>query len=191
MEVERKIAESHGYYRGLGDKVSDYYGGIGAFHQLNFFLDLARDVEEICPDAWLLQAANPVFEGTTLISRETKAKVVGVCHGHFSYVDILKAIGLSRKDVDVTVAGFNHNIWLAGFLHNGENAYPLLEQWIDEKAEEYWKSDEYLNGQPWAAEQMSPAAVDMYGLYGLYPIGDTVRSASPWWYHTDLRTKQK
>jgi len=191
MEVERKIAESHGYYRGLGDKVSDYYGGIGAFHQLNFFLDLARDVEEICPDAWLLQAANPVFEGTTLISRETKAKVVGVCHGHFSYVDVLKVIGLSRKDVDVTVAGFNHNIWLTSFLHNGENAYPLLEQWIDEKAEEYWKSDEYLNGQPWAAEQMSPAAVNMYRLYGLYPIGDTVRSASPWWYHTDLRTKQK
>ncbi len=191
LEAERRIAEKHGYYRGLGDKVSDYYGGLGAFHQLNFVLELARDVEEICPDAWMLQAGNPVFESTTLISRETKAKVVGVCHGHYSYVDVLKAIGLQRKEVEVTVAGFNHNIWLTRFLHNGENAYPILDRWIDEKAEEHWKSAEYLNGQPWAAEQMSPAAVDMYRLYGLYPIGDTVRSASPWWYHTDLRTKQK
>ena len=191
MEIERKIAEKYGYYRGLGDRVSDYYGGIGAFHQLKFFLDLARDVEEICPDAWLLQAANPVFEGTTLMSRETKAKVVGVCHGHFSYTDVVKTLDLRQEEIKVTIAGFNHNIWLVNFLHNGENAYPILDQWVEKKAEEYWKSDEYLNSPPWGAEQMSPAAVDMYRMFGLFPIGDTLRSASPWWYHTDLKTKQK
>jgi len=190
-EIERKIAEKYGYYRGLGDRVSDYYGGIGAFHQLKFFLELARDVEEICPDSWLIQAANPVFEGTTLMSRETKAKVVGVCHGHFSYTDVLKTLGLRQEDVKVRMAGFNHNIWLVNFLYNRENAYPILDQWIENKAEEYWKSDEYLNSPPWIAEQMSPAAVDMYRTFGLFPIGDTLRSASPWWYHTDLKTKQR
>ncbi len=191
MEIERKIAEKHGYYRGLGDRVSDYYGGIGAFHQLNFFLDLARDVEKICPNAWLLQAANPVFEGTTLISRETKAKVVGICHGHFSYTDIVKTLKLKKEDVEVTIAGFNHNIWLLNFLHKGENAYLLLDQWIEKEAEKYWESDEFLKSQPWSTEQMSPAAVDMYRMYGLFPVGDSVRSASPWWYHTDLKTKQR
>ena len=191
MEIERKIAENYGYYRGLGDRVNDYYGGIGAFHQLKFFLDLASDVEEICPDAWLIQAANPVFEGTTLMSRETKAKVVGVCHGHSGYIDVLKTLGLKQENVKVRMAGFNHNIWLVDFLNNGENAYPLLDQWIEKKAEEYWKSDEYLNSPPWVAEQMSPAAVDMYRMFGLFPIGDTLRSASPWWHHTDLKTKQR
>ncbi len=191
MEAERRIAEKHGYYRGLGDKVSDYYGGLGAFHQLNFVLGLARDVEEICPDAWFLQAGNPVFESTTLVSRETKVKAVGVCHGHISYVDMVDAIGLLRKEVEVTVAGVNHNIWLTRFLHNGENAYPLLDKWIKEKAEGYWKSTEKLIDKPWSGEQMSRAAVDMYRLYGLFPIGDTVRSASPWWYHTDLKTKKR
>jgi len=191
MEAERKIAEDYGYYRGLGDRVSDYYGGIGAFHQLEFFLDLANDVEEICPDAWLIQAANPVFEGATLMSRATKAKVVGVCHGHFGYTDVLRALGLGQEDVEVSMAGFNHNIWLVNFLHNGENAYPILDEWIEKDAEAYWKSDEYLNSPPWAIEQMSPAAVDMYRIFGLFPIGDTVRSASPWWYHTDLETKKR
>ena len=190
-ETERKLAENYGYYRGIGDRVSDYYGGIGAFHQLKLFLDLATDVEEICPDAWLIQAANPVFEGTTLISRETRAKVVGVCHGHFGYVDLLRTLGLKQENVEVRIAGFNHNIWLVDFLNNGENAYPTLDQWIEKKAAEYWKSAEYLNSPPWVAEQMSPAAVDMYRLFGLFPIGDTLRSASPWWYHIDLRTKQR
>jgi len=191
MEIERKIAEKHGYYRGLGDRVSDYYGGIGAFHQLEFFLDLARDVEEICSDAWLLQAANPVFEGTTLVSRDTKAKVVGICHGHSSHTDVVKALELRQRDVEVLIAGFNHNIWLLNFLHNDKNAYPVLDQWIENKAEEYWKSDEYLKGPPWATDQLSPAAVGMYRMYGFFPIGDTVRSASPWWYHIDLKTKQR
>jgi len=85
METEREIAERHGYYRGIGDRVCDYYGGFGAYHQLKFFLELARDMEDLCPDAWLIETANPVFEGTTLISRETKIKTIGVCHGHFGY----------------------------------------------------------------------------------------------------------
>ncbi len=189
MEIERKIAEKYGYYGGLGDRVSDYYGGIGALHQLKFFLDLARDVEEICPDAWLIQTANPVFEGTTLISRETKAKAVGVCHGHLGYINVLRVLRLRQEDVEVRMAGFNHNIWLVNLLHKGEDAYPILDRWIETKAEEYWRSDEFLNSPPWVAEQMSPAAVDM--MFNLFPIGDTVRSASPWWYHIDLKTKQR
>ena len=31
--------------------------------------------------------------------------------------------------------------------------------------------------------------MEIYRLYGLFPIGDTVRTASPWWMHTDLKTK--
>jgi len=191
METERKIAEGHGYYRGIGDRVCDYYGGFGAYHQLKFFLDLAEDMEDMCPDAWLIETANPVFEGTTLISRKTKIKVVGVCHGHFGYKKIVDILGLNPEDVRVQMAGFNHCIWMTHFLYKGKNAYPLLDEWIEKKAEDHWKSEEYLEGTPWDTEQMSPAAIDMYDKFGLFPIGDSVRSASPWWYHTDLETKQK
>ncbi|MGQ9781923.1 MAG: family 4 glycosyl hydrolase [Nitrososphaeria archaeon] len=191
METERKIAEKHGYYRGIGERVSDYYGGVGAYHQLKFFLDLARDIEDTSPEAWLIQASNPVFEGVNLVSRETRVKVVGVCHGHLGYLEVLKQLKLERDDVNVTVAGFNHNVWLSRFLLRNEDAYPILDRWIETEAEGYWKSDEYLKGLPWVTEQMSPAAVNMYRMFGLFPLGDTVRSASPWWYHIDLRTKQK
>ncbi|MCX8193638.1 MAG: alpha-glucosidase/alpha-galactosidase [Nitrososphaeria archaeon] len=190
MEEERKIAEKYGYYRGIGERVSDYYGGIGAYHQLNFFLELATDMERYCPDAWLIQAANPVFEGATLIHRSTKIKVVGICHGHLGYREIVKALRLNEEKVRVTMAGFNHNIWLKDFLYEGRDAYPLIDNWIREEAQNYWKSEEYLKSPPWVSEQLSPAAVEIYRLYGLFPIGDTVRSASPWWFHEDLETKK-
>jgi len=191
METERKIAERYGYYRGIGDRVCDYYGGVGAYYQLKFFLDLATDMEDMCPDAWLIETANPVFEGTNLVTRETKIKTVGVCHGHFGYKQIVDMLGLNPDDVGVQMVGFNHCIWMTHFLHKGRDAYPLLDDWIKKRAENYWNSDEYLKSPPWKTDQMSPGAVDMYNLFGLFPIGDTVRSASPWWHHIDLRTKQK
>ena len=191
METERKIAERYGYYRGIGDRVCDYYGGVGAYYQLRFFLDLATDMEDLCPDAWLIETANPVFEGTNLVTRETKIKTVGVCHGHFGYKQIVDMLGLSPDDVGVQMAGFNHCIWMTHFLHRGRDAYPLLDDWIEKRAEDYWNSDEYLKSPPWETEQTSLGAVDMYNIFGLFPIGDTVRSASPWWHHIDLRTKQK
>ncbi len=192
QEAEREIAEKHGYYRGIGDRVSDYYGTIGAYHQLNFFLNLARDMEEICPQAWLIETANPVFEGTNLITRETNIKTVGVCHGHNGYKDIVKILGINPNEVQVQIAGFNHCIWMNRFLFKGKDAYPLIDKWIDEKAEDYWKSDNYLQvNLPWDGEQLSPSAVYMYKQFYLFPIGDTVRSVSPWWQHIDLETKKK
>jgi len=191
METEREIAERHGYYRGIGDRVCDYYGGIGAYHQLKFFHDMATDMENYCPDAWLIETANPVFEGTNLITRETKVKTVGVCHGHFGYQQIAKMLGLEKVNIEVQIAGFNHCIWMTRFLYKGRDAYPLIDEWIEEKAPDYWKSEKYLKSRPWETEQLSPGALDMYHLYGLFPIGDTVRSASPWWHHTDLETKKK
>lgn len=189
MEAEREIAERYGYYRGIDDRVSDYYGGIAAYHQLAFFLELARDMERICPDAWYLQVANPVLEGTTLVSREAGLKVVGFCHGFNEYKDMIRVLRLNPDDVYVQVAGFNHTIFLTRFLYRGEHAYPLLDEWIEKESKEYWKSGEYLY-EPWNA-QMSPAAVEIYRLYGLFPIGDTVRSASPWWFHGNLKEKMK
>ncbi|WP_324716797.1 alpha-glucosidase/alpha-galactosidase [Carboxydochorda subterranea] len=189
MEAERAIAERHGYYRGIDDPVSDYYGGFAAYHQLAFFLEVAREMEAVCPDAWYLQVANPVFEGSTLVGRESKLKVVGFCHGFNEYEEIVRALELDPAGVEVQVAGFNHAIFLTRFRYRGEDAYPLLDEWIRSKAEAYWESPAYLY-EPWAT-QMSPAAVEMYRLYGLFPIGDTVRSVSPWWWHRDLQAKRR
>ncbi|MEN2983728.1 MAG: alpha-glucosidase/alpha-galactosidase [Dictyoglomaceae bacterium] len=190
MEKEREIAESLGYYRGTDDKVSDYYGGFFAYEQLRFIRDLARDVEKICPNAWYMQVSNPVFEGTNLALRETGLKVVGFCHGYLELFHIIKMLNLDPKDVEEQVAGFNHCIFLTKFKYKGENAYPILDKWVKEELPKLWNSYDYMIS-PWEYTQFSPASVEMYKLYGLFPIGDTPRSVSPWWFHTDLNEKKK
>ena len=186
QEIIREIGEKHGYYRGIDSQefnmVSDYYTFTN-YNQLKFFLEVAHLMEELSPNAWLIQTANPVFEGTTLLSRYSKIKVAGFCHGHNEFNEILNALNLKKEKVDWDVAGFNHNIWLTRFEYNGKNAYPLLDEWIETHGP---------NNQPKNPFdiQLSLGAIDMYKFYGKMPIGDTVRNGS-WKYHYNLDIKKK
>ena len=175
-EAQRSMAEKHGYYRGA--RLHD-------FGQAAFFPEVARDIERICPNAWLIQSANPVFEGCTLMTRETKTKVVGLCHGHYGYRGIARVLGLELEHVSALTAGLNHWVWLTDFRYKGKDAYPLIDEWIETRAEAYWAKDDRSFGDT----QMSRAAIHQYQLFGLMPIGDTPRFAG-WWYHTDMKTKQ-
>lgn len=190
QEAIRQVGEKNGYYRGVEavefNMVSDYYTTFGAYHQLSFFSNLATRMEDLCPNAWLIDVANPECEAGTLLTRKSKIKVVGYCHGYQHYRDLCRTLGLDLDKVDIQVAGFNHNIYLTRFDYDGRDAYPKLDEWIEKESEKHW-----LSYQPTDEfdVQMSRASVDMYHLYGLFPIGDTVRSGS-WKYHYDLKTKQ-
>jgi alpha-galactosidase len=178
MKRRRELAAEHGYFYG--------HTGMPEYHNLQIMLDVARDVEVISPDAWILLAGNPVFDGTTLMGRETGVKVCGLCHGHYGYRQVASLIGLDPDKVTWQAPGLNHNIWLTHFYYEGQNAYPLLDRWIAENIEQYWE-DHKESGVP---AQWSRSAIHQYHLYGLFPIGDTPRRGG-WWYHTDLDTRAR
>ena len=46
----------HGYYHGGRMRHSN-------FVNLDLMLGVTGDMEEICPDAWLIQSGNPVYQG--------------------------------------------------------------------------------------------------------------------------------
>ncbi|RLI37318.1 alpha-glucosidase/alpha-galactosidase [Candidatus Bathyarchaeota archaeon] len=190
-ERMRAISERFGYYRGINsvewNMVSDYHT-IWGYYQFKLMMDVAKDIEDLSPDAWLLLLANPVFEGTTLVSRESKVKVIGLCHGHLGCHEIVKTLGLNLEEAETVSIGFNHTIWLTKFQYEGEDAYHLIDEWIEKNSERYWRRWRRRQRSPFDI-QMSPAAVDMYRNYGLFPVGDTVRSGT-WKYHWNLRTKK-
>jgi len=105
--------------------------------------------------------------------------------GHYGYHGIARVLGLDLTHVECVAVGFNHIIYMTHFLYKGENAYPLIDEWIETKAEEYWRTHKLGHDA-----QLSPSAVHQYKMIGLFPIGDTPRSGG-WWYHTDLETKKR
>lgn len=185
-EIVRDIGEKHGYYRGIDSQefnmVSDYYT-ITNFNQLKVSLEIAKAIEKISPNAYLLQTANPVFEITQLVSRQTGVRIIGFCHGFAHVKDVAQTLGLDFEKIDWQVAGVNHGIWLNRFRFNEEDAYKLLNKWIEEKSRQ-WEPV-----TPWDS-QLSPAAIDMYKFYGMLPIGDTPRNGT-WKYHYNFEAKKK
>lgn len=191
-ERMREISEKHGYYRGINsvewNMVSDYHT-IWGYYQFKLAMSIARDIEEYAPDAWLLNVANPVFELTTLISRKTKVKMIGLCHGHMGFENVIRELKLPKDKVEAEIIGFNHVIWLTKFKVDGEDGYKFLDKWIVTEADKYWKKWRETTANPFDID-LSPAAIDMYKNYGLLPIGDTVRGGT-WKYHWNLETKKK
>jgi alpha-galactosidase len=189
--INTAYVQGHHHARAMRERTAKhgyYYGGVGlgSWYQLRLMLDVARDIERLCPEAWLLQSGNPVFEGCTLMTRETGVKVCGLCHGHYGVREVARAIGLDPDRVEWQAPGLNHNIWLTHFYHEGKDAYPLLDEWIVTQGEEYWRTHVATGTHD---IQMSRGTVHQYKMYGLYPIGDTPR-AGGWWYHTDIETKK-
>ncbi len=180
---ERELLASHGYY----------YGGANLHERhenFDLMLAVAHDMERLCPNAWLIQSGNPVFDGCTLMHRTTKLKIIGLCHGHNGYRDICRVLGLDWTRVIWEAPGLNHCIWLTHFLYDGQDAYPILDEWIATKAEDYWRTH---RAERTHDQQMSRGVIHQYRLYGLMPIGDTPRTqpvTTNWWYHTDLATKK-
>ena len=77
MQRRRQMMAELGYFY---DKT-----GMPEYYNLQLMLDVSRDMEKWCPEAWVLLAGNPVFDGTTLMTRETDIQVCGLCHGHYGY----------------------------------------------------------------------------------------------------------
>ncbi|MBN1146275.1 MAG: hypothetical protein JXA78_03390 [Anaerolineales bacterium] len=59
-------------------------GGPGGFahaaRNIGPVMEIARDMEQICPDAWLINFTNPMTRICDAIARYSKIKVIGLCH---------------------------------------------------------------------------------------------------------------
>lgn len=190
--INTAYVQGHHHARAMRERTAQhgyYYGGVGLgpWYQLRLMLDVARDIGRLCPDALLIQSGNPVFQGCTLMTRETDVKVCGLCHGHYGVHEVARALGLDPDAVTWQAPGLNHNIWLTHFYYRGQDAYPLLDEWIETQGEDYWTTHVAAGTHD---IQMSRGAVHQYKMYGLYPIGDTPRGGG-WWYHTDIETKKR
>lgn len=182
------IASKYGYrYGGSLHVMHDEAFWIN-FYQYRLMESVYEDMQRVCPNAWYLLVANPVLGGITYLKRKyPDSKIVGLCHGFGGVYHVAETLGFDREDIRFEMSGVNHMIWLNHFTYKGEDAFPILEKWIEEHSEEYGKTCSYSNG-------MGPKAVDLYKRYGVFPIGDTGNPGGGswgWWYHTDTETEVK
>ena len=170
IEVERYHYWSQDFHipRNYGSKqIYGENGGPGSmFHTLRNLgpmLEIAKTMESVCPDAWFINYTNPEAKLIEAISKLTKIKAVGLCHGlDMGIHQLAEIMEMDVKDISVEGGGLNHfgfftKIWNK---NTKEDLYPLFQE-KEAKANRLAKFDHFC---------LSRA---MYRLYGYYPYPGT------------------
>lgn len=125
-----EIPKKYGLQQTIGDTLG--IGGIfRALRTVPVMLDFARDMEEVCPDAWLLNYANPMSILTGAMLHGTTIKTVGLCHSVQECASmLLKELKMfdGVKDLRWKIAGINHMAWLLEIKDGDKDLYPEIKK---------------------------------------------------------------
>ena len=118
---------------GLKQTIADTLGVGGVFRALRtipVMLDFAKDMEAVCPDAWMLNYTNPMAMLTGAMLTMTPIKTVGLCHSvQVCASTLMKELGMDYNDtVKWKIAGINHQAWLLEISKDGVDLYPELKR---------------------------------------------------------------
>ncbi|MCL2248124.1 MAG: alpha-galactosidase [Oscillospiraceae bacterium] len=117
---------------GVDQCIADSIGPGGIFRLLRtapVYDSINKDINELCPDAYVLNYVNPMGALCTYLSRYTSLKYVGLCHGVQTTMDLISGyVDVPKEDIDFVAAGINHMAWFLELTHNGKDLYPKLKQ---------------------------------------------------------------
>ncbi|MDR0730459.1 MAG: alpha-glucosidase/alpha-galactosidase [Treponema sp.] len=131
-----EIPKKYGLRQTIADTLG--IGGImRALRTIPVMEAFARDMEEVSPNAWLLNYTNPMAMLTGYILRYTGVKAVGLCHSvQVCSEHLLKSLGMEDKleGRREKIAGINHMAWLLEIYDRaGNDLYPEIKKRAWEK----------------------------------------------------------
>jgi alpha-galactosidase len=132
--ADKKIATKYGVNEGVGDTLGP--GGVFyAARHVPPILDICRDMEKICPDAWLMNYTNPMAIISWAVSDYTKIKNVGLCHSvQGTSAELARYLDIPKEELSYWVAGINHMAWFLKLKWRGKDVYPLLREKLKDPA---------------------------------------------------------
>jgi len=138
FQLDWEIPLKYGVDQCIGDSLGP--GGVfRALRTIPVLMDIAKDVMELCPDAYLLNYANPMAANCWALGKVPNLKFVGLCHGVQTTLDLIAGYaGVKKEEIDFIAAGINHMAWFLKLEHNGQDLYPILR-------EKFEKPEYYVN----------------------------------------------
>jgi alpha-galactosidase len=141
--VDFEVPKKYGLRQTIADTLG--IGGImRGLRTIPVFLDMCREMEQLCPDALLLQYVNPMAINCWAINRATRIKTVGLCHSVQGTAHQLAAdIGVPYDEISYLCAGINHMAFYLRFERAGQDLYPLIRRVFDEGRVPDWNRVRY------------------------------------------------
>jgi len=187
-EMDWQIPLRHGVRQPYAEN-----GGPGSLahtcRNLPLILDIARDMERLCPDAWYINLVNPLIRLTLGVHRYTKIKVLGLCHQLLWGYAMAAAILSDRYGIPIPEGFHVHTdadnlphfipVARAGFEHLDIKAAGINHfSWIMDIRDRATGEDLYpLLRERWLTgyrRDFEPLTREMFAIFGLMPTpGDS------------------
>lgn len=134
--LDERIPLSHGM---IGQETNGAGGMFKAFRTIPVILDIVKDIEELCPNAWLINFTNPAGMVTEAILRYTNfKKAIGLCNVPVNMVaGFAKMLNVDESQVTMQIQGVNHFIFATDVFVDGVSRFDeLLNQYAHLKPED-------------------------------------------------------
>jgi len=120
---------------GVDNCIADTMGPGGVFRALRHIpalIEIARDMQELCPNAILFNYANPMAMCCWALGRVPGLQFVGLCHGVQTTMDLIASYtGVPKDRIDFVAAGINHMAWFLKLEQEGKDLYPILKKNVE------------------------------------------------------------
>jgi len=161
-ERDVRIPEAHGVWQTVGDSVGP--GGVfRALRHVPELVAIARDMEELCPQAWLFNYTNPLTALVRAVQKTSPVRAAGLCHGVLhTRTDIAHDLGLVPAELNLTAAGLNHLAWVLDLRHQGQDVYPQFR----DRIRSWLMSPPPPTDDPYEGfQEVSARLMEIYGYY--------------------------
>lgn len=129
-------------YNVIGQETNGPGGLFKGLRTIPVILDIVKDMEELCPNAWLINFTNPAGMVTEAVLRHSKWKrIVGLCNVPISIqMGVAKLLEVESSRVHVDFAGLNHMVFGLNVYLDGKN---ITQEFLEEMTKH--KSDTMKN----------------------------------------------
>ena len=126
--VDFEVPKRFGLRQTIGDTLG--VGGImRGLRTIPVLLDVCRDMEQVCPDALLLNYVNPMAMLCWAVAQDSSIRTLGLCHSvQYTALELAADLGVPADELDYHVAGINHLAFFLRLERNGEDLYPALQR---------------------------------------------------------------
>lgn len=130
-EKDLNIPAKYGIIQPVGDSVGP--GGISrALRLIPVVLDICHDMEDLCPNALLINYSNPNSCVCSAVHQYSAITCIGLCRGlPDTHRELAKYLGVPVEDTSVVAAGINHFNWILNFSVRGQNGLDMLREKIE------------------------------------------------------------
>ena len=148
------ICTRHGVLQSVGDTIGPG-GMIRIMRSIPLALEVAHKMEEVCPEAYIINYTNPEGAQCYAIQQFSSIGCFGLCHGTPDTAAELaqKVFKIAPARFRYEAAGINHLTWFTKMTIDGEDAYPHLGSALCESG--------YADKEP--------ISFDLFRVFGLYP----------------------